>query len=385
MKSRAKFKSYSPDQLFLLPPDMKEWLPEDDLIYFIMDVVGSLDLDRIYGSYDGSAGGQPPYDPEMMVSLLLYAYCVGIVSSRKIEQATYHSVPFRVLAGNRHPDHDTIAEFRNRHLNALGSLFVDVLRLCQKAGLVKFVHVSLDGTKMKANASNHIKYEAKKRGYDDKPGRKGRPPAAPSEEDEKPDPKKQRNFTDSDSRIMPVEGNRYFVQGYNCHAAVDDQAQVIVASHVTQETNDKKQLEAALAKLKGNTGGAIPKRFSTDSGYYSDANCEALASASIDAYIAADKKKHSDALPFPPRGRIPKNATIGYRMARKLLTIKGQRIYSKRKYTVEPVFGQIKEARGFRRFSFRGLEHCQDEWDLVCLTHNLLKLFRHGNWKPQLA
>jgi transposase len=343
MKNRAKFKSYSPDQLFLLPPDMKEWLPEDDLIYFIMDVVGSLDLDRIYGSYDGSAGGQPPYDPEMMVSLLLYAYCVGIVSSRKIEQASYHSVPFRVLAGNRHPDHDTIAEFRKRHLNALGSLFVDVLRLFQKAGLVKFVHVSLDGTKMKANASNHIKYEAKKRGYDDKPGRKGRPPAAPSEEDEKPDPKKQRNFTDSDSRIMPVEGNRYFVQGYNCHAAVDDQAQVIVASHVTQET------------------------------------------ASIDAYIATDKKKHSDALPFPPRGRIPKNATIGYRMARKLLTIKGQRIYSKRKYTVEPVFGQIKEARGFRRFSFRGLEHCQDEWDLVCLTHNLLKLFRHGNWKPQLA
>ena len=464
MKKRAKFKSYNRDQLFLFPPDMKDWLPEDDLINFIMDVVGSLDLDRIYESYDGSSGGQPPYDPEMMVCLLLYAYCVGIVSSRKIEQATWHSVPFRVLAGNLHPDHDTIAEFRKRHLKALGGLFIDVLRLCQKAGLVKLGHVSLDGTKVKANASKRkamsygrmekraadlnkevarlldlagktddkedavygkgkrgdelpedlrfkesrlkrieeakraleeearveaaekqAEYEVKKKAYDDKPGRKGRPPAEPSEEADKPDPKKQRNFTDSDSRIMPVEGGRSFVQGYNCQAAVDEKAQVIVASGVTQETNDKKQLEPVLEKLQSNTGGVKPKCLSADSGYSSGSNCETLESEGIDAYIATDKQKHSDPSPAPPRGRIPKNATTTQRMARKLRTVKGQRIYAKRKYIVEPVFGQIKQARGFRRFSFRGLDHCRDEWDLVCLTHNLLKLFRHGNWKPQLA
>lgn len=464
MKNRAKFKSYSPDQLFLLPPDMKDWLREDDLIYFIMDVVGSLDLDRIYRSYDGSSGGQPPYDPEMMVSLLLYAYCVGIVSSRKIEQATWHSVPFRVLAGNRHPDHDTIAEFRKRHLKALGGLFVEVLRLCQKAGLVKLGHVSLDGTKVKANASKRkamsygrmekraadlrkdvdrllalaekaddkedavygkgkrgdelpedlrfkqsrlkrieeakraleeearaeatakqAEYEVKKKAYDDNPGRRGRPPKVPSEEADKPDPKKQRNFTDSDSKLMPVEGGRYFVQGYNCQAAVDEKAQVIVASGVTQETNDKRQLESVLAKLKSNTDGVKPKRLSADSGYSSGSNCETLESEGIDAYIATDKQKHSDKSPAPPRGRIPKNATTIQRMARKLQTIKGKGIYSKRKHIVEPVFGQIKEARGFRRFSFRGFDHCQDEWDLVCLTHNLLKLFRHGNWKPRSA
>jgi transposase len=152
MKTRGKFKGYNPDQLYLLPPDLKEWLAEDDLAYFIMDVVGSLDLDRIYASYDGSAGGQPPYDPEMMVGLLLYSYCVGVVSSRRIEQATWHWVPFRVLAGNRHPDHDTIADFRKRHLKALSGLFVDVLRLCQKAGLVKLGHVSLMTSQKVINA-----------------------------------------------------------------------------------------------------------------------------------------------------------------------------------------------------------------------------------------
>jgi transposase len=155
MKTPKRFREYNPDQLYLLPPDMKEWLPEDDLVYFIMDVVGSLDLSAIYRTYDHSKGGQPAYEPRMMVSLLLYSYCIGVTSSRKIEQATHHWVPFRILAANQHPDHDTIAEFRKRHLKALAGLFVEVLRLCQKAGLVKLGHVSLDGTKVKANASKH--------------------------------------------------------------------------------------------------------------------------------------------------------------------------------------------------------------------------------------
>ena len=464
MKTRAKFKGYNPDQLYLFPPDLKEWLSEDDLAYFIMDVVGTMDRDGIYASYDGSAGGRPPYDPGMMVSLLLYAYSVGVVSSRKIEQATWHSVPFRVIAGNQHPDHDTIADFRKRHLKALRGLFVDVLRLCQKAGLVKLGHVSLDGTKVAANASKRkamsygrmvkreaelrkevsgllkragrvdkkedvkygkgkhgdelpedlrfkesrlkrieeakraleeesraeaaakqAEYDAKRKAYDEKSGPKGRPPAAPSGDPGHVDSKKQRNFTDPDSRLMPVEGGRIFEQGYNCQAAVDDKAQVIVACGVTQETNDKKQVEPVVSKLKENTGGMKPRRLSADSGYCSGSNCEALKSDRIDAYIATEKQKHSDP-PLPaPRGRIPKDATTTQRMARKLRTVKGRKIYSRRKCIVEPVFGQIKEARGFRRFSFRGLENCQAEWDLVCLTHNLLKLFRSGKWKPRLA
>ena len=155
MDHTTRFRPYEPDQLLLLPPDVLEWLPEDDLVYFLLDVVGQLDLSPIYQSYDGSQGAQPPYDPRMMVHLLLYGYGVGIVSSRQIEKATYHSVPFRILSAGQHSDHDTIATFRQRHLAALAGLFVQVLRLCQKAGLVKLGHVSLDGTKVQANASKH--------------------------------------------------------------------------------------------------------------------------------------------------------------------------------------------------------------------------------------
>lgn len=454
METPKKFRSYDPDQLFLLPPDMKKWLPEDDLVYFIMDVVESLDLRPIYGCYDRFKGGQPAYEPRMMVSLLLYSYCIGVTSSRKIEQATYHSAPFRILAANQHPDHDSIADFRKRHLKALAGLFVEVLRLCQKAGLVKLGHVSLDGTKVKANASRHkamsygrmekkaaelreevdrllvkaesidaeedalygkgkrgdelpeglrfkesrlrkieeakkaleeevsaeaearrAEYEEKKKAHDTKKGRRGRPPKPPSD---KPEAKSQRNFTDPDSRIMPAGGQNNFIQGYNCQAAVDEKAQVIVASNVTQEPNDKKQVQPVLARLEENTGGKKPRKLSADSGYFSEANCKSLEDNSIDAYIATEKQKHSETPPALPRGRIPKNATLKERMARKLRTIKGRCTYSKRKQIAEPVFGQIKEVRGFRRFSFRGFHNCRAEWDLVCLTHNLLKLFRSG-------
>jgi len=453
MKTLIKYKRYEPNQLFLLPPDMKDWLPEDDLVYFIMDVIRSVDLGPISQTYNSSKGGQPPYHPMMMAGLLLYAYCIGLPSSRKIEKATYHSIAFRVLTANQHPDHDTIANFRKKHLKALAALFVEVFLLCQKAGLVKLGHISLDGTKVKANASKHkamsyghmekkaaklrkevdrllaeadkidtdedalygksnredqlpkelrfkqsrlakieeakkaleaeallkaeakqSEYEAKKKAYDSKTGRRGRPPKPPSK---KPDPKSQRNFTDPDSRIMPAGGSNHFIQGYNCQAAVDEKAQIIVASQITQEPNDKQQVQPVLAKIEENTGDK-PNKLSADAGYFSEDNCKALEVKTIDAYIAAGKQKHGETS-FPhPRGRIAKNATIKDRMARKLRTSKGQGIYSKRKHIVEPVFGQIKEVRGFRRFSFRGVDNCSAEWDLICLTHNLLKLFRSG-------
>lgn len=457
MKTKRHFREYNPDQLFLLPPDMKEWLPEDDLAYFIMDVVRGLDLSGIYDNYDGSAGGQPPYDPRMMAGLLLYGYCIGLASSRKIEQATYHSVPFRVLSANQHPDHDTIASFRERHLKALSELFVQVLRLCQKAGLVKLGHVSLDGTKIRANASKHkamsygrmekkveelesevarlmkraesadaeedalygkgrrgdelpeelrykesrlrkirdamraLEREAESKAQSRKDEKRSRKKGNRKRRDRKgpgdsvkPDSKAQRNFTDPDSRIMMNGATKSFEQSYNCQAAVDDKAQVMVATNVTQEANDKRQVKPMVGKLKENTGGRQPRKLSADSGYFSEENVIDLEGQGIDAYIATEKPKHGQTPVRAERGRLPGEVTVKERMSRKLRTIKGRCTYSKRKQVVEPVFGQIKQARGFRQFLFRGLEKVGAEWDLICLTHNLLKLFRSG-FRPATA
>ena len=455
MKNHGRFKPYQPNQLFLLPPDMKQWLPDDHLVYFVMDVVSQLDLDIIYRCYDGRKGGQPPFDPRMMVSLLFYSYCIGLPSSRKIEKATYERVAFRILTADQHPDHDTVADFRKRHLKALGGLFVEVLRLCHQVGLVKLGHVSLDGTKVKANASKHkamsygrmekkaveleaevkrllteaqavddtedAKYGRGKRG-DELPKdlrfkqdrlrkikeamksleqqakaeadskreeirqkelslakegskRRGKKPKEPTDD---PDSKAQRNFTDPESRIMKDGASKSFEQAYNCQAAVDDKSQIIVATNVTQQTNDKQQVEPMVETIKENTGGETPKKLSADTGYFSETNIEYLEGEEIDSYVATGRHKHGDPPEPSPRGRIPNDLTKKERMARKLRTKKGRETYSKRKAIVEPVFGQIKEVRGFRRFSLRGLGNVMSEWDLICLTHNLLKLFRSG-------
>ncbi len=452
MKTQRPFRDYSPDQLLLLPPDLNEWLPEGHMVYFIRDIVGQLDLRAIYKSYDGSKGGQPPYHPEMMVALLIYAYCEGMPGSRKIEQATHESVPFRVLTSDQHPDHDTIAAFRRRHLESLASLFVQVLRLCRKAGLIKLGHVALDGTKIRANASKHkamsygrmeksvaelqaevkqllAQAEATDRDEDarwgkgrrgdelpdelrfkqsrlsrikeakaalelearqqvdakrcdcaDQRPRRGRPPKAPSE---KPSPKAQRNFTDPDSRIMKDGATKSFEQCYNGQAAVDGKSQIIVAVRLTQQPNDKQQLQPLIDEIKENLG-AKPRKLSADSGYYSDDNVACLANEQVDGYIATGRLKHTESSPPAPRGRIPKTAGVKERMARKLRTIRGKNIYGKRKGIVEPVFGQIKHVRGFRRFVFRGFDRVCAEWKIICLGHNLLKLFKSGRC-PQIA
>jgi transposase len=414
-------------------------------------VVDQLDLWPILADYEVGKGGYPPYDPRMMVGLLLYAYCKGVASSRKIERATQESVPFRVMAANQHPDHDTIAEFRKRHLAALSDLFVQVLELCREAGLVKLGHVSLDGTKVRANASKHkamsygrmkrkraeleaevkellrraeavdadedekfgkgvrgdelpeelrfrktrlakireamaaleaeakaqararraeIAEKEKDRGDGPRPGRK---PKKPSDE---PAEKAQRNFTDPDSRIMKDGATKSFEQCYNCEAAVDAESQVIAAADVTQDANDKQQVKPMVEQVKANAGEA-PEKLSADSDFYSEANVKYLEAEGVDGYVATEKMKHGERPP-PPRGRIPKDATTKQRMQRKLRTKKGRETYSKRKSSVEPVFGQIKDARGFRCFLLRGLDAVRAEWRLIALTHNLLKLFRTG-------
>lgn len=451
----TRFRSYAPDQLLLLPPDLREWLPEGHAAYFVLDVLGELDLSEIYASYDGSKGGRPGFDPRLMVGLLLYGYCQGVASSRKIEKATYESVPFRVLAANQHPDHDTIAEFRRRHLSALSGLFVQVLHLCQKAGLVRLGHVAMDGTKLRANASKHkamsygrmkekiteleaqvaellAEAEAVDAAEDAQHGKGRRGDELPEElrfrqqrlekirqakaaleaearaEEQRrseasatdgkqeseaspessaqsaPAEKAQRNFTDPDSRIMRDGATKSFEQSYNCQAAVDSQAQVIVAAQVTQQANDKQQIKPLTEQMKANLGGVKPRVISADAGYFSEDNMNYLESEKIEPFVATGRQKHGTAESAVPRGRIPSRATVRERMARKLRTKKGKREYSRRKETVEPVFGQIKEARGLRRFLLRGLESVQAEWNLICATHNLLKLFRSG-WSPQAA
>jgi transposase len=460
----TRFLGYAPGQLLLLPPDLREWLEEGHLAYFILDLVETLDLSEIYASYDGSRGGRPGFDPRLLVGLLLYGYCVGVRSSRKLEKATYESVPFRVLAANQHPDHATIAEFRRRHLKALSRLFVQVLRLCEKAGLVRLGHVALDGTKLRANASKHkaMSYgrmeekiqqleaqvqellaeaeavdqaedtqhgtrrgdelpdelrfreqrlekirqakealeaearaeaqrlreekEAKARSRNKQP-RRTEPAAAEAVEPEqevKLAEKAQRNFTDPDSRIMRDGATKSFEQSYNCQAAVDSQAQVIVAAQVTQQANDKQQVQPLVEQMKANLNGRIPAELSADAGYFSEDNVGYLEGEKIDPYLAPGRQKHG-AKPSAPQEAVSDLVTAQERMAAKLQTPTGKKAYSKRKETVEPVFGQIKEARGLRRFLLRGLGCVQAEWDLICTTHNLLKLFRSGWSPPQLA
>ncbi len=455
------FKPYNPDQPYLFPPSPHEWLPEGHLSYFISEVVDTLDLSPILDEYTGGDGrGQPPYHPVMMVKLLLYAYCVGKPSSRKIERATFEEVPFRVLSAEGHPDHDTIADFRKRHLQSLAGLFFQVLQICRAAGLVKLGHVSLDGTKVKANASKHkamsyarmekaeaelieqidallkeaeevdaeedAKYgkgkrgdelpkelarresrlkkireakaaleqqareKAEKKGAEAKAkidererkeketGKKtrGRKPTAPDPDTAKPEPKAQRNFTDPESRIMIDGASKGFGQCYNAQAVVDDQSQIIVASDVTQQTNDKQQLIPMMKQAENNIG-TKPDILSADAGYFSEDNLTDEQLKGIDLYVPPNRQKHGN---DPPPPELPNviDDTIKEKMRNKLQTDAGKKIYARRKAIVEPVFGQIKEARGFRRFSFRGLEKVAAEWDLVCLTHNLLKLFRAG-------
>jgi transposase len=457
---------YDLNQRLLLPPDLREWLPEGHLALFVSDVVDSLDLAAILmANRKDDDRGRAGFHPVMMVKLLVYGYCVGRPSSRKIEKATYEDVGFRVLAGDQHPDHDCIAAFRQRHLAELGGLFAQVLMLCRKAGLVKLGHVAIDGTKIKANASKHkaMSYErmteteqrleeevrklleeaervdaeedalygkgkrgdelpdelarrdsrlkkiraakaeleaeakaeaqakaeevqvqlAKRAAKEAETGKKtaGRLPRVPNPEEVKPDPKAQRNFTDSESRIMPDGANKgSFVQGYNAQIAVDETAQIIVATAVTQATNDKRELVSMTQRVVGNCG-RLADTTSADAGYFSDEAVTDPKLAGTNLLVPPDRQKHgasSTAAMAPPSP----DDSAAVKMRRHLSTPEGRHLYRMRKAIVEPVFGQIKEVRGLRRFLLRGLTAVTHEFDLIALTHNLLKLFRSGAFTP---
>jgi len=450
LQGMKTFKPYEPDQILLLPPALQDWLPKDHLVYFVSQVVDSLDLSSITDKYEEELRGFPPYHPSMMTKVLIYAYSQGVYSSRKVEKRIQEDIAFRVLAAGNMPDFKCISEFRRRHLSAFKYIFVQVLQLCRKAGLIKMGHVALDGTKIKANASKHKamsygrmveeekrlkaeidemtqkaervdvaedkEYGADKRGDElpeelrfregrlkrikqakealeeetrskaeqahDDPDKRG--PGGRRRQEQKPAPapeaRAQRNFTDPESRIMRTSDGS-FIQGYNAQAAVDTESQVIVAAVVTNMAADSPHLVTVMESVAANTG-EMPDEASADAGYYSKHNMDYLSSRHIEAYVPPDKLPHRRKMKPARRGRIPNNLSEPDRMRRKLSTKKGQARYQLRQETVEPVFGQIKEARGFRRFSLRGQVKVDGEWGLVCAVHNLLKLAARRNPRP---
>lgn len=485
------YRPWDPLQPYLLPPSPLEWLPEDHLAFFVLEVVEQLDISPIEARIQGKdSRGERPYAPRMMMALLFYGYCVGVFSSRRIARATYEDVAFRVLAGASHPHFTSINQFRLEHIDAFRALFVQGLRLCEQAGLVKLGHVALDGTKILANASKHkaMSYkrmqeeEAKLRSEvdgllkradetdrhedelygvgrsgddipeelrrretrlarileakaalereaaqaraaqlrenaegqrkrsedpdvparqrseaatrarkseaqadlfdppdDDEPtpgdveGGSGLPRhRVPATVDGKPKPEAQRNFTDPDSRIMMAGG--VFVQAYNAQIVVDAEAQVIVEEAITNQPPDTQHLPPLIEQLRSTVG--LPLRLSADSGYYSDENIHYCDRQGVEAYISVGRATHAGQQTFAATAH-PTPTREG--MVGKLKSTDGAAVYSRRKVIVEPPFGQIKAARGFRRFSLRGLRKIRGEWSLVCLTHNLLKLFRGGH------
>jgi len=442
------YREWSPDQAYMFPPSARDWLPEDDLVYFIVETITTLDLSPIFAHYERELRGQPPFHPRMMVALLLYCYATGTRSSRKIMRRCQTDVACRIIIGEDVPDFRTISDFRKTHLGRLEGLFLEVLKLCALAGLTRVGTIALDGTKIKANASRHkamsydrmkeeekrlaeeitrllAEAEAADAAEDQSHGRDRRgdelpdelkrrtdrlakikqakllleerarteaeeeaarreaegkgPPAKPPSE-AVPEPKDQINFTDPDSRIMKTS-NKGWDQCGNAQAVASEQ-QIILSADVTEQANDKRQavpmVDQTLENLKAAgvkqaVGAAV-----MDTGYYSEANTKALQERKIDPHIATERLKHNQEIPPVPSGRIPKDYTAQQRMTRKLRTVKGRATYAKRKGIIEPIFGQLKQVLGFRQFFLRGLASMRGEWRLICMVHNLLKLWRHG-------
>ena len=445
-----KFIPTNREQLLLFPPSIQDWIPENHLARFVVEIVSQLNLQPLAETYEGK--GLSAYHPESLLSLLFYGYATGVFSSRKIEKATYDSVAFRFISANTHPDHDTIATFRKRFLGQLKPLFVQILLLAREMGLLKIGKISLDGTKIKANASKHHalswdhvckiekqlqaeveelirlaekadsekipdgmdipqelsrrrdrlqaiaeakakieeraaqRYAQEKKEHEQKiaarqakekeTGKKprGRDPKPPTSGPRKND---QVNLTDEESRIMP-SADKGFVQSYNAQAAVDVDTMCIVESHITQATNDKQEITTTLASLN-----MLPENLGkvdtmlADAGYYSDANVASCKHSGIEPFIPPNRDKHNQPLTerFLNPALLPEDAKPVDQMRNKLKTLEGRKMYSRRKSTVEPVFGIIKHVLGFRQFLLRGFEAVSGEWTLVSMAWNIKRIF----------
>jgi transposase len=447
------------------PVAPREALPENDLVFFLVDLIPQLDLDPFHEYYAGELRGQPPFDVTMMVTLLVYAYAVGICSSRKIAAACERNLAFRAIVGGDRPDFRTIGDFRKIHRAAFKPLFLEVLRVAGEMGMVKLGNLSTDGTKMRANASRHkamsygymakemarleaeverlladaerldaeqdaalgsrrgdelpeelkrredrlakireakARLEAQARAEAEAEGRRrdeararreaeGRPRRGkePAPIDPTPEDKAQTNFTDPEARIMK-QSNKGFDYSYNAQAVVDGEHQIIVAAEVTAAANDKQQavpmgraalenLEAAgIERPKGADGTAVPIPNTADTGYFSAAAIRGLEAMGLDPYIAVERQKHHDEASESEPTAAAAEVGVKEAMRQKLATSTGKVLYAARKRIVEPVFGQTKGARGIRGFLLRGLEEVAAEWQLICLTHNLLKVWRRA-------
>jgi transposase len=444
----GKFQTINRDTAYLLPPSLQDCLPEKHLARFVVDIVERLDLSELESCYGG--GGKQPYHPAVLLALLFYGYATGVFSSRKLEQATYDSVAFRFITGDAHPDHDTIATFRKRFLSELEGLFVQMLVLAKVMGIFKLGNVSLDGTKIKANASKHKamswgyanqleeqlrrevrellkkaeladaedepeidipdelarredrlaaiekakaeierraqeRFEAEQAEYEEKlekrkekeeqTGKKARG-RAPKPPKAGPQDKDQVNFTDEESRIMP--SSEGFVQAYNAQATVDIDSHLIVENHITQQPNDKQEIEPTLKQLKAVEDSlGKPDGLLADTGYFSESNVKRCEATEITPYISDSRERHN--LPWDERFQTPpscpENADAVTAMTHRLRTPEGKVVYAKRKSTVETVFGIIKEVLGFRQFHLRGLDSAQGEWNLVCMAWNLKRMY----------
>lgn len=477
------YRPWSPDQPHLLPPDPRDWLETDHLAHFILEVVDRLDVSAVDEAIQAKdPRGERPYPPRMMLGLLLYGYCTGVFSSRRIERHTYEDVAMRYLAGGLHPEFSTICSFRRVHLAAIEDLFVQVVQIGRRAGLARLGHVSFDGTKVHANASKHkaMSYErmleeerrlkceiqalmrqAERQDAEDdarlgcdvadrdlpselsrraerlaridaakmaleqearqaraeqlrEQAERARTVAAQAGEEEEraaalrraerrdaastalaepsdarnaaqagdlpqhapkvtrdglPKPAAQRNFTDPESRIMERGGE--ILQAFNCQIAVDGEQQFIVAQAVSNQSPDTHYLVPMLVRVSANVG-ALPSVITADAGYWAPANAAWCEERGVDAYISTQRQRHSDVCDPIVQTEA---STPQQRMRTKVTSPEGRKIYRRRKCIPEPVFGQIKQAMGFRRFSMRGMQKARGEWALVCTCLNLRKLW----------
>jgi transposase len=425
------------EQSLLLPPSLREWLAEDHLAWFVLDVVEELDLAAFYAGYRVDGWGRAAFDPAMMVALLVYAYVIGERSSRAIERHCRDDVAFRVIAANQVPDHATIARFRARHEDVLGELFVQVLGLCARAGLVSLGVVAVGSTKVAANASSvstrtyeqiaaELLAEAaaidaaedrqfgQARGDELPPGLAdgrsrrarlrqakqrmeaehqaaidahrerqewraeqeaerghrlaGRPPKAPPEQ---VPPQTRVNITDPDSRSVKTQQG--LIQGYNAQAAATGE-QIIVAAEIIGNANDYGMLESITnAAVEELAAAGVSEQIDVllaDAGYWASDQIENLAARGMRPLV-------------PPDGQNSKRNTGANRkgprydfMRRVIASETGRALYSQRKHTIEPVFGQIKHNRRIAQFQRRGITACRSEWRLIATTHNILKLWR---------
>lgn len=462
------------DQLWLMPVSMTEWLPDDHLAWFIIDIVDELDLSAFVNQYREDGRGGRAYHPGVMLAVLIYAYCVGERSSRRIERKLVEDVGFRVVAANQRPDHATLARFRAGHQDAIAGLFGQVLHVCHRAGLLDSGVVAVDGTKLAGNASREASFTAQelaerimqeaadidqaedldevgaggrmdagvlgKRGKD----RQQRMRALLAELDQDaaehsydahmrqraaqevvtgrplrgrhPVPtaathrgRTQANVTDPDSRLLPTR--RGFVQGYNAQAVVN-QSQVIVAAQATNSVSDRGWFKPMLDQAQANiaqVGGSSVSVALADAGYWATDNVDVPG---VDVLIAPGRARnldelarreyerdvvltqvetgqmdtdHAGAILGMTRTRVNQllrarrhgHEPLTAMMTKRLDTPDGRNLYHQRKIIIEPVFGQIKQDRGFRSLQRRGLAAVDSEWKLICATHNLLKVFRH--------